>query len=237
MPKSKKTKTKPKKVQKKVTPKDEGFVSLSEFAKLIGVDRSKINRALDNGIFSEASHYKEQTDRRTLYYFNPDVAIQEFKDYIQREKIKKPALKEVAQELDNEDQLNSEEGEDDIDSKHGSFDVYRSLDMKYRAKKSKLEYGILAGKYTEVKEVKRVAIKVAKAVKDAFLKIPGKLSAKVVQLNNNVHSIEQTILEEVNKTLESINWIYVQERDLRERNQNSLLVDFPSDEDDDDSDS
>lgn len=197
--------------KKKIKPEIE-FLSFTAFAKELGTTRDKLRTALENGIFSDDAYSVKETASGKRYAFNPELAFEEWKKYIPNRKITKPALSSP-DELDKSDDLNDPDKESQIDILAGNYDVYRSWDMKYRAKKSKLEYEALAGKYVDFQEVRKVAMKIAKSVKDAFLKLPGKVVTKIMDVES-IHEQEQIILAEVNAILAGLDWRVVQEKDI-----------------------
>lgn len=238
---AKSKKPEPKKAKKPVKPKVEkkpavekksepSFLSLSQFAKLVGVHPTTLQRTVETGVFSEASCTVNRTEKSVSYQFHPELAFKEFETYKGRRKSRNVELETNKDILDGEDDMNTTEGDQRIDKEVQAFDIYRAYEMKYRAKKAKLEYQNFAGQYTEVTEVKQAAMKIAKAIKDAFQKLPGKVIGKIIEAKNNVHAIEQLLLNEVNTTLESIDWQYVQKVHL------GIRVDDEPDDNNDDSD-
>lgn len=200
---------------KKETEKEvkEQFLSFSAMAKELGTTRPRLSRAIEQGTVTKDAYTTTGSDANRRYKFNPELTKEQFAKFVENKTVKQVVISQHNQTLDESDQLNTEDGEEELDNSATSFDVYRALDMKYRAKKSKLEYESMAGKFVEVKEVRNVAMKIGKSVKDAFVKLPGKVVSKIIGMDD-IHAIEQLLNLEVNKTLASLDWRYVRNNEL-----------------------
>lgn len=172
-----------KKSQKKIT-------SLRQFAKMVGVSHTAIEKAIKAGRIPKAAVYKDAAGKHKIY----DVALAK-KSFSENSDPAKVKVKAAPESDPPESPTEKAQAE--------TYNKSRTIKEVYAARKAKLEYETMAGELVEKRKVKMEAFNVARKVRDAMLNIPSRMSAQLAA-ETDPHKVHTILEEEIVKALEEL---------------------------------
>ncbi len=170
-----------KKSQKKIT-------SLRQFAKMVGVSHTAIEKAIKAGRIPKAAVYRDAAGKHKIY----DVALAKKSFAANSDPAKVKVKPEPEAEEPPVDKAQAE-----------TYNKSRTIKEVYGARKAKLEYETMAGELVEKRKVKMEAFNVARKVRDAMLNIPSRMSAQLAA-ETDPHKVHTILEQEIVQALEEL---------------------------------
>lgn len=161
------------------------YVNGAEFARRVGVDRSRVTQVINQGKL-----IKSVVRRGSQLKIAWPAGRDEWENNIQAEH---------RDPFENEKELKSEE--------QRKFQIARTIQAEYAAKTAIMDFEVKAGNLMTVESVRIEALKTSKRVRDSLLNLPLKISPRLVGLKDP-KDIEEIINDAILECLKGLKYAW-----------------------------
>lgn len=165
---------KKKKTDSKANPAKEKdpYLSTTEFALKIGVNRSRVKAAIKSGLLSE-SVKTQKTKNRILYKIHAINGPEEWLANRDPSKVRDQDKQKATAEMNEKGGLST-----------NNYQKAKAAREFFNAKLSELEYQVKAGKLVSADRVKAESFKIARRLRDSILGVPERIAAELAVMDD-----------------------------------------------------